>query len=536
MSRMLEGNMDLRSDKNLIYDPDAPMWMMTDGEIPEGHLISFGHDDTSQITKSVISQDEDVRDDVLDKLKQSGVLPSDKIYLYRTVQSAIDEMNKGKIIEATLVGVYEAASIETLLKEPMCLKAYYQLDMVIQRNEFEKLNGDFCTRPILESCFTDIHHEAHLEGWLPDLIQHVEPDDSGNLTYTQQIDFSMESLMQIMEDEWLKPNQIEYILEGVCCSDSRNEVINDLFSDKMRDCLMFELTNENYTDLPLMIYLPTVMTRIENEYAAAGYPHAKRNMDHLYNEIKKKLDSTYESFCPNQRNLNELTPMDPTNYYSMENDQIATRSVAKLLDRIDQAETDEELTECFCQLARMNYALEGFTPITEGKKIRQVARNTSEKVRSGVRKVSKTTRETKRNISKVTSPMEKFIATTMDKIKKADEDERRAIIIKGGILPKVQRWVKRGIGLLIGSAVGTVIPAAALISGIAFIGWICTDKYFDSKTRYMVLRELEDEIQVVNEKIDDSRSDEDKQKKYELMRIRNKLVRTSEKIRLNLKH
>ena len=39
-----------------------------------------------------------------------------------------------------------------------------------------------------------------------------------------------------------------------------------------------------------------------------------------------------------------------------------------------------------------------------------------------------------------------------------------------------------------------------------------------------------------NEKIDDSRGDDNKQKKYELMRIRNQLQRTSDKIRHNLKY
>ena len=80
------------------------------------------------------------------------------------------------------------------------------------------------------------------------------------------------------------------------------------------------------------------------------------------------------------------------------------------------------------------------------------------------------------------------------------------------------------------------IPAAAIVSGIIFIGHIATDKYLDKKERAKLLRELEDEIQICNEKIDDSRGDDNKQKKYELMRIRNQLTRTSEKIRLGLKY
>ena len=39
---------------------------------------------------------------------------------------------------------------------------------------------------------------------------------------------------------------------------------------------------------------------------------------------------------------------------------------------------------------------------------------------------------------------------------------------------------------------------------------------------------------MVNEKIDDARGDSNKQKKYELMRIRNKLNRTHDNIKFNL--
>ena len=131
--------------------------------------------------------------------------------------------------------------------------------------------------------------------------------------------------------------------------------------------------------------------------------------------------------------------------------------------------------------------------------------------------------------------MEKFIDQQYTKLKEKDAAERREVIIKGGCVPKVMRWIKRGIKILILGAVGQVIPAAAIISGITFIGYIATDKYLDRKERAKIMRELEDEIMICNEKIDDSRGDDNKQKKYELMRIRNNLTRTRDKIRFGLK-
>ena len=122
----------------------------------------------------------------------------------------------------------------------------------------------------------------------------------------------------------------------------------------------------------------------------------------------------------------------------------------------------------------------------------------------------------------------------VEKAKKADAEERRNIIIKGGVLPKVTRWLKRAIPISIGLAAGTVIPITAVMSAIAFIGWVCTDKELDQRERTKILRELEDEIEIVNEKIEDARGESNKQKKYELMRIRNKLNRTKDSIALNL--
>ena len=45
---------------------------------------------------------------------------------------------------------------------------------------------------------------------------------------------------------------------------------------------------------------------------------------------------------------------------------------------------------------------------------------------------------------------------------------------------------------------------------------------------------LKNELEIVNEKIEDAKSENDKKAKYELMRIRNKLVKDIERIEYNL--
>lgn len=255
-------------------------------------------------------------------------------------------------------------------------------------------------------------------------------------------------------------------------------------------------------------------------------------------------------FNPNQRNLNEITPMDGTAPFCVTPWSTAEKTVGTALCDICDAETDEELTEAMIHFARVveavnheysNIALESDDFEDEdveesvGTVVRGAARNVRKTTRKVVRKMDSAVKSAKVTAKKTIDPVVMLIDKNMQKFKEADIEERREIVLKGGLLPKIMRWLKRSIGLVLGVAVGAEVPIVALITAITFIGMICTDKYLDRKQRNMVLRQLEDEMEIINEKIDDSRGDMNKQKKYELMRIRNKLKRTSDKIRYNLK-
>ena len=43
--------------------------------------------------------------------------------------------------------------------------------------------------------------------------------------------------------------------------------------------------------------------------------------------------------------------------------------------------------------------------------------------------------------------------------------------------------MKRSILILAGAAAGTVVPVASVITAIAFIAWICTDKRLDRRVK-----------------------------------------------------
>ncbi|MNI98413.1 hypothetical protein D3C77_756020 [compost metagenome] len=61
------------------------------------------------------------------------------------------------------------------------------------------------------------------------------------------------------------------------------------------------------------------------------------------------------------------------------------------------------------------------------------------------------------------------------------------------------------------------------MGALAFLTSVATDAKLDNDARKRILNELENELQLVNEKIEDARGAGDKQKKYQLMRIKQRL-------------
>jgi hypothetical protein len=271
-------------------------------------------------------------------------------------------------------------------------------------------------------------------------------------------------------------------------------------------------------------------------------------IDEAYNEVMD--DATQGGpvvTCANPSTTDTGFNPDPFSIGSLTPFPVASREVGYTLCDIDRAETDDEITEAMLHFGRVASIIDAAYTVSgndaEGYMILEsgagkAARKASDKASDAFSKAATKdkTGGVKAAVKRTIDPMEKFIQQQYDTLKEKDANERRNIILKGGAAPKVMRWIKRGIGILVGAAVGQVIPAVAIITGITFIGYIATDKYLDNRERAKLLKELEDEIMICNEKIDDSRGDDNKQNKYELMRIRNQLTRTSEKIRLGLKY
>ena len=318
------------------------------------------------------------------------------------------------------------------------------------------------------------------------------------------------------------------------------EGIDSNLVERFMELYRYQLEHvEEYPDLPVVRQFDHMIQHVVNESVETN--DLKLRVMTLQDDLMKGVQkANFETgFCPNQRNLNELTPMDPTmrmQSYPTYPVAACERSCARLIDNIIFAKDDEELTEAFMILARMEQLVNEQYSICEEVIIQEDSTSMAARsaTRSATRKIANTSRKVKTSVKKALDPMEKFIENTMTKAKKADSEERRNIILRGGVVPKITRWLKRAIPMAAGLVVGKAIPVAAVLSTIAFLGWIATDKALDHREKAKILKELDDEIEIVNEKIEDARGDSNKQKKYELMRIRNKLNRTRDNVKLNL--
>lgn len=129
---------------------------------------------------------------------------------------------------------------------------------------------------------------------------------------------------------------------------------------------------------------------------------------------------------------------------------------------------------------------------------------------------------------RIPAHIENLINNTINKIKEMDKNERRNRIVEGSFRLKLMKIIRNAIIAGVGWYIKPALTAIGILVGYA------VDKKSDKKVRNQILHELQTELNIVNEKIDDARSGSDKQKKYQLMRIKNKLETDIERIRYKL--
>lgn len=316
------------------------------------------------------------------------------------------------------------------------------------------------------------------------------------------------------------------------------ELFKTFIKAKVQDTLVCQQKDPCMQDLPYIKGLDCMKNIFRDKYSSIHDTEARELCESIFVEIDsavsefKAIDTSImpmiENFNPATiHSLNGITPMDGM-----------ARKIDTHVMNIAMATDESEITQELCEMARIITLCETYgdelVDVTEASKVAKKVRSVARKSSKGVSKLEKAKRkkeEVKGAVKKVTDPLAAYVDKTVKQAKEADSAERRKQILNKSTFTKLKRYLRRYIEVAgAGFAFG---PTAA---GIVLLGRIATDKHFDKKERAAMLRELETELKVTREKIEDSKGDENKKAKYELMRIEDKLVTQIDKIRYGLKY
>lgn len=201
---------------------------------------------------------------------------------------------------------------------------------------------------------------------------------------------------------------------------------------------------------------------------------------------------------------------------------------------------DENEDKCLESFKGITDLLEKYSKVLELKQTASDARNSLSrrvalKVEDATKKSINKLRDIKTKgqhttavLKRVPAHIDNFINDVINKVKEMDKTERRNRIIEGTFRKKILKVIRNAIVLGAEWAISPALAGITLLTGVAL------DKNADKKVRNQILQELQLELRIVEEKLEDSRSDGKRKKKYELMRIKNKLEQEIDRIRYNL--
>lgn len=175
----------------------------------------------------------------------------------------------------------------------------------------------------------------------------------------------------------------------------------------------------------------------------------------------------------------------------------------------------------------------------------------TQKVVNNIKSASTDAKRAQLPIKKSLDPIGNAFSGFINKLKDMDKKERTERIITGEFRLKLINFIKSAItGLatlgaaktgvkVVGAiAAGFFTPSrivALVITAIGILTGVAINKRVDAKHRKQILSDLKNELALVNEKIEDSKGDNERSKKYELMRIQQKLKKDIERIEFGLK-
>ena len=231
-------------------------------------------------------------------------------------------------------------------------------------------------------------------------------------------------------------------------------------------------------------------------------------------EVEKMTNKVYNCKNPKQKKYlqEELNSLENglTNLMSYkdkledENNTIITKRMKDMNSNLEEA---------------VNLMLDEYLILTEEQKL--VLFSDEEFLSEGV--IDKV-KVMKHDIGKKVDSMDKWFQDTARTIKYGIQNNKRSEIVEGDFFPKVSKMVKRAIVL---GVVWAINPAIAAIGAVS--AFVLSKKGTENQ-RKKVLRDIKNELELVEEKIKDADSNNDKKQKYQLIRLRQKLQNEKDRI------
>lgn len=177
-----------------------------------------------------------------------------------------------------------------------------------------------------------------------------------------------------------------------------------------------------------------------------------------------------------------------------------------------------------CNLDLMEESLVVYEDLeSKSRQVGHAIRKTIDKGKQAVHSAGKA-------VHTVSNPLVKMVQKFIDDYNKEIHEGAREIAITGSLFAKIRALFKR---CLVSTTFAFVLfgPLGALVS---FTYQLYQHNKDNTKARTSVLNELDFELKMVREKIEDAKSAGDNEKKYQLMRLGNKIEHNIDQIKLDI--
>lgn len=366
--------------------------------------------------------------------------------------------------------------------------------------------------------------------------------DSSNADYLD-ISLSTQSFLKSME-------LIKYLAMKLDTTDSRFKIIYDQIQEVLYDFKDFYCDSDNYSlGISDQIVKDNLVDNPDTITQDDIYDLFRKLKDFLMNQVDSKLYYMINEFkCLSYRM--EVKQQERNTHGTMENMDLENKYNDAIIRFENMSITNDEgdldiykLAEAY-QLAhdicKYQYMQEANTTIiTKGtNKITKAIGNASAKSR-GMADAKSKVGAIKRGARIVDDRASDAVNKKIDDIMNFSRDAKREKILTGKNTIRVGQTLKNAIKILVGGTAGVAFfgpLAGAAIGLIGILGARGVSKNVEEREKKRILLELETELKIVKEKVEDSKAENNKQQKYQLMRTQAELEKEITRIKHGLRY